>query len=152
MRSRDENKELAIRLKAIEIIAKTGFDGLSMHKLAKAANVANNTIYIYFKDKEDLLISIYNEVDNAVTNATLNGFAPEMSLQDGVKKLWVNRYRYFIQYPEHMMLIEHFNNSDLVDKVDKKNYHLISKLMTQFLENAARNNQIVRMPFEKVGS
>lgn len=148
MRLRDENKEIIIRLKAIETIAKVGFEGLSMHKLAKAANVSNNTIYIYFKDKEDLLINIYNEVDNAVTAATLNGFDPEMSLEDGIKKLWSNRYRYFIQHPEHMMLMEHFHNSDIVDKVDKKNYLLFSKLMTQFLENANRNNQIAKMPFE----
>jgi len=49
MRTRDEAKEHAIRDKAIEMIVKVGFDGLSMQKLAKAAHVSPATIYLYFK-------------------------------------------------------------------------------------------------------
>jgi AcrR family transcriptional regulator len=148
MRPRDENKQQLIQLKAIETIARVGFDGLSMHKLAKAAGVSSNTIYIYFKDREDLLITIYNEVDNAVTAATLDGFHPEMSLEDGVKTLWMNRYRYFIRHPEHMMLMEHFHNSEIVNRVNPKNRLLFSEVMTAFLENAKQNEQIAEMPFE----
>ncbi len=40
MRNKDEHKEKSIREKAIEIIVKEGFDGLSMHKLAKAADIS----------------------------------------------------------------------------------------------------------------
>ncbi|MGZ3932351.1 MAG: TetR/AcrR family transcriptional regulator, partial [Bacteroidia bacterium] len=43
MRTRDEQKESAIRQKAIEMIVKEGFDGLSMQKLAKAAGVSPAT-------------------------------------------------------------------------------------------------------------
>jgi len=46
MRSRDPKKEKAIRRKAMEMIVKDGFDGLSMQKLAKAAEVSPATIYI----------------------------------------------------------------------------------------------------------
>ena len=55
MRTRDEAKEAAIRKKAMELIVLEGFDGLSMHKLAKSAGVSVATIYIYYKDREDLL-------------------------------------------------------------------------------------------------
>ena len=51
MRIRDEKKESLIKQKAIEMIVKYGFDGLSMQKLAKAAKVSPATIYIYFKDR-----------------------------------------------------------------------------------------------------
>jgi TetR/AcrR family transcriptional regulator, multidrug resistance operon repressor len=46
MRSRDENKEQAIRTEALENAVKDGFDGLSMQKLAKAAAVSPATVYI----------------------------------------------------------------------------------------------------------
>ena len=42
------------------MIVKEGFDGLSMQKLAKAANVSPATIYLYFKNREDLLNQLYN--------------------------------------------------------------------------------------------
>ncbi len=51
MRTRDEAKETAIRKKAMALIVQEGFDGLSMHKLARAAGVSVATIYIYYKDR-----------------------------------------------------------------------------------------------------
>lgn len=37
------------------LMAKEGLDRLSMHKIAKEANVAAGTIYLYFKNKDELL-------------------------------------------------------------------------------------------------
>ena len=59
MRTRDENKELTIREKALEMAVKDGFDGLSMQKLARAAGVSPATIYIYFKDRDDLILQLW---------------------------------------------------------------------------------------------
>jgi TetR/AcrR family transcriptional regulator, multidrug resistance operon repressor len=47
MRTRDEQKEITIREKALEMIVEQGFDGFSMQKLAKAAKVSPGTLYIY---------------------------------------------------------------------------------------------------------
>ncbi|MBA4056563.1 MAG: TetR/AcrR family transcriptional regulator, partial [Marivirga sp.] len=63
MRTRDELKEQKIREKAIEMIVNEGFDGLSMQKLAKAANVSPATIYLYFKNREDLLNQLYISIE-----------------------------------------------------------------------------------------
>src|SRR5690349_2216849 len=76
MRPRDEGKENAIRKKAMELIVHTGFDGLSMHKLAKVAGVSVATIYIYYKDREDLILSLCKEETIRMTEATLKGFDP----------------------------------------------------------------------------
>ena len=61
MRTRDEAKERAIHQKGLQLIVEEGFDGLSMHKLAKAAGVSPGTIYIYYKDREDLIKQIAAE-------------------------------------------------------------------------------------------
>ena len=37
------------------LMAREGLNQLSMHKLAKEANVAAGTIYLYFKNKDELL-------------------------------------------------------------------------------------------------
>ena len=62
MRTRDENKEQSVRQKALELLVNQGFEGFSMQKLAKAAKVSPATLYIYYKDKEDLITSIGIEV------------------------------------------------------------------------------------------
>ncbi|HEX2613085.1 MAG TPA: helix-turn-helix domain-containing protein, partial [Fibrobacteria bacterium] len=59
MRSRDPSKESAIRRMTMELAVKEGFDGLSMQKVAKAAKVSPGTLYIYFEDREDLMMQAY---------------------------------------------------------------------------------------------
>lgn len=44
---------------AEKIIAEHGFHGSQVSKIAKEAGVADGTIYLYFKKKEDILISLF---------------------------------------------------------------------------------------------
>ena len=46
---------------AIEVFAKNGFYATRVSEIAKAAGVADGTIYLYFKNKDDVLISIFEE-------------------------------------------------------------------------------------------
>ena len=99
MRTRDENKETAIREKALEMIVKHGFDGLSMQKLAKAADVSPPTIYIYYENREDLLRNLYHHVMDTFNREALAGFNPNLSLEEGLWVQWKNRMRFIIDYP-----------------------------------------------------
>lgn len=46
---------------AAEVIAENGFHQAQVSKIAKKAKVADGTIYLYFKNKEDILISLFRE-------------------------------------------------------------------------------------------
>ncbi|MGE9752575.1 fatty acid metabolism transcriptional regulator FadR [Bacillus inaquosorum] len=46
---------------AVEIIAENGYHQSQVSKIAKQAGVADGTIYLYFKNKEDILISLFKE-------------------------------------------------------------------------------------------
>ncbi|RKQ37948.1 TetR/AcrR family transcriptional regulator [Oceanobacillus halophilus] len=46
---------------AVRVIAKNGFHGSQVSKIAKEARVADGTIYLYFKNKEDILITMFKE-------------------------------------------------------------------------------------------
>lgn len=46
---------------AAEVIAEHGFHQAQVSKIAKRARVADGTIYLYFKNKEDILISLFRE-------------------------------------------------------------------------------------------
>src|SRR5687767_5070565 len=113
MRTRDTNKERAIRDQALKTIVKNGFDGLSMQKLAKAAAVSPATIYIYFKDREDLILQLFAEASKKMTEATLKDFDPAMSFSEGLKVQWMNRARYCIANPDEMYFLEQIRHSPL---------------------------------------
>lgn len=46
---------------ALQVIAENGYHASQVSKIAKQADVADGTIYLYFKNKEDILISVFKE-------------------------------------------------------------------------------------------
>src|SRR6266567_7265547 len=46
---------------AIEVFAQNGYFNAKVSEIAKAAGVADGTIYLYFDGKEDLLVTIFRE-------------------------------------------------------------------------------------------
>jgi len=46
---------------AVKIFSRKGFFNSKVSEIARAASVADGTIYLYFKNKDDLLISLFEE-------------------------------------------------------------------------------------------
>ncbi len=46
---------------AVIVIAENGYHQAQVSKIAKTAGVADGTIYLYFKNKEDILVSLFEE-------------------------------------------------------------------------------------------
>lgn len=147
MRIRDENKETAIREKAIEMIVNEGFDGLSMHKLAKAANISASTIYIYFKNREDLLNQLYIAVADLFGKETLLNFDPDMDFEAGLWLQWTNRYRYILQHPLHYHFSEQFRNSPLIRQQAARE-DPFRTAMRKFVKQAVQKKQLADLPAE----
>ncbi len=148
MRVKDENKKECLRLKTIEIVVKEGFDGLSMPKLAKAAGVSPATIYIHFKDREDLVKSISIDISTKMFEHSLKGFDPDMPFAEGLKIQWKNRAAFFLKYPIEMQFIEQVRYSPVYDKVKEELANRFSEVMGKFVNNAIRRKELVKLPFE----
>ena len=58
---RDKPKYKQIIDAAVIAIAENGYHQAQVSKIAKQAGVADGTIYLYFKNKEDILISVFQE-------------------------------------------------------------------------------------------
>lgn len=58
---RDKPKYKQIIDAAVIVIAENGYHQAQVSKIAKEAGVADGTIYLYFKNKEDILVSVFRE-------------------------------------------------------------------------------------------
>jgi TetR/AcrR family transcriptional regulator, fatty acid metabolism regulator protein len=56
-----KDKRERILRAAIKVFARKGFYATRVSEIAKAAGVADGTIYLYFKNKDDVLISIFED-------------------------------------------------------------------------------------------
>lgn len=59
MRAKTQEKHLRILDAAIRVFARKGFFQSKVTEIAQEAGVADGTIYLYFKNKDDILVSIF---------------------------------------------------------------------------------------------
>lgn len=148
MRTRDEKKIDALYQKAMEIIVSDGFDGLSMQKLAKAANVSPATIYIYFKDRDDLILKVAIKAVEDMISATLKNFKSSMSLEKGLKTQWKNRSEFWLNNPLKAKFIEMIRHSHIGENVFRKVKEEFSVVLGEFVRGAIKRKELAKLPLE----
>ena len=86
MRVKNRNKEKYYRIidAATKVFAKKGFYQAKVSEIAKEAQVADGTIYLYFENKDDILISLFEEQMTLVLDNMSKQIAEE---KDAVKKI-----------------------------------------------------------------
>ncbi|MGE5436823.1 MAG: TetR/AcrR family transcriptional regulator [Syntrophothermus sp.] len=62
MRTKEGNKEKDILDAAVEVFANDGFHKSKISKIATLANVATGSIYLYFENKEHILLRIFEKL------------------------------------------------------------------------------------------
>ncbi len=148
MRIRDENKQRVIREKALKMMVQEGLEGFSMQKLAKSADVSPATIYIYFKDKEDLVAQLSRDAGKRMMDITFKNFDPSMSFSEGLRIQWVNRAKYCMKYPDQMHFLEQLRHSPYSEKLTEMMGENFKKLMSDFVMNAIKKKELVNVPLE----
>ena len=61
-RRRSDDKKRRILQAAVKVFARKGYFAAKVSEVAREAQVADGTIYLYFKNKEHLLTSLFDEV------------------------------------------------------------------------------------------
>jgi AcrR family transcriptional regulator len=148
MRTRDVKKERSIRDKALQMIVEEGLKGFSMQKLARTANVSPATIYIYFKNKEDLLMRLCEEAGEKMFDITLRDFHPSMGFSEGLRVQWINRAKYCMKYPEQMDFLEQLRHSPYSEQLTAMMGDKFKIAMGQFVSNAIKRKELVKVPVE----
>jgi AcrR family transcriptional regulator len=148
MRTRDVQKENSIREKAIEMIVKEGLDGFSMQKLAKAAGVSPATLYIYYKDRDDLVTQIATDISIRMMDISLRGLHPKMSFAEGMALQWKNRMSFYMQFPVDVEFIEQIRYTPNYNSIKKAIRQNFGDVLGKFMHNAINRGELNPLPFE----
>ncbi len=95
---KDNSKKERIIKAAIDVISKKGFFKSTISTIAKEADVADGTIYTYFRNKEDLLIQSFEYVLGIILNEIKKKLDKE---DDYFKKIWIIIYGHISFMQEH---------------------------------------------------
>jgi TetR/AcrR family transcriptional repressor of multidrug resistance operon len=148
MRTRNTDKVQLVKQKAIELIVKNGLEGFSMNKLARACNVSVATLYIYYKDRDDLIIKVAVEEGRLMGDAMIKDFDPELPFEQGLRKQWENRYNYMIANPIMSLFFDQLRSSSYQQEFLSSFLKGFQVVVGKFMHNVIERDEIEAIPFE----
>ena len=86
-RARIEAKESSILDAAEAIFAEVGFDGAKVSDIARAASVAEGTVYLYYKNKQDLLAGVVGRFWTQLTLGAEAAIEPDATTREQLEQL-----------------------------------------------------------------
>lgn len=120
MRTKDDIKQEALFEATVKLVNEIGFSASSVSKIAKEAGISPATIYVYYKNKEDLLVSTYVEIKKNIGRAIHEDFDETLPIRDILKQVWFRMFDYISHHPDYFQYTEQFANSPYQTLVDKK--------------------------------
>jgi AcrR family transcriptional regulator len=148
MRTKDEFKQEAIIKATIKLVNEIGFVASSVSKIAKEANVSPATIYIYYQNKEDLLVSTYVNIKKKLSLSILKDFDDSLPIRDIFKKLWFNTFDYISQHAEYFKFTEQFSNSPFAELVNKEEVEKSFEPMFEVIQRGIEQKIIKDVNFD----
>ena len=152
MRARDINKVELVKQKAIELLVEVGFEGFTMNKLAKSCGISVATLYIYYKDKDDLILNIGIEEVRRMSAIMLEDFDPESSFAEGLRQQWKNRSKCMLENPLTAKMIEQLRSSTYQEKIFETFGEIFKEPLGKFMHNAIERGEIANMSLESYWS
>lgn len=126
----------AIQSAAVRVFGERGFAGATMEEIARRAEVSVGTIYLYYRSKEDLYVSLLFEsmqrFTEAIERITATGLPPDRQL----KRVWDYFYEYHARYPESYRVLVFLQQPGLTAG-------LAPKTVQEINVRAARNFSLV---------
>jgi AcrR family transcriptional regulator len=152
MRVKDELKQEAIFKATVKLVNEIGFVSSSVSKIAREANVSPATIYIYHKNKEDLLVSTYVNIKQNLSKAVLKDYEKTLPIRDILRNVWFNTFKYITQHPDYIQFSEQFSNSPYSSLVNKEEVERYFEPMLQVLQKGIEQKIIKNVNFDILAS
>ncbi|MFP3718494.1 TetR/AcrR family transcriptional regulator [Bacillus safensis] len=142
---------------AVVVIAENGYHQSQVSKIAKQAGVADGTIYLYFKNKEDILISLFKEKMGQFIERMETDIQKKPSAKEKLLLLIEEHFRMLAQN-HHLALVTQLelrqSNLDLRQKINEvlKGYlNMLESILTEGKKTGEfRQNLDVRLARQMV--
>ena len=117
MKLKDQDKKEAIYAETLNIVFSKGIAGIKMADLAKRVGISPSTLYVYHKNKEELIVSLFTDLIKEQTNIFRSHLDADIPYKLKLKKLWLQWLQFSIDNHKEMNFLKQFKRSPYMDKV-----------------------------------
>ncbi|MFW9976400.1 MAG: TetR/AcrR family transcriptional regulator [Candidatus Thorarchaeota archaeon] len=150
-RTRDQTKYDAIVDASIRLVNELGFDGISISKIAAQAKVSPATIYIYFKNREDLFTKIYTDIRNQISHGAFEDIQNSLTVEEGFKTLCRGTFLYYLEHPDFAVYRERFEQTAMMQNVNEHEFG-IYRFSNDLLQRGIKERIIKDLPIPLLAS
>ncbi|ADV84576.1 TetR/AcrR family transcriptional regulator [Terriglobus saanensis] len=144
-RPKTGDKRADILRAAIESIASDG-TGTSTAKVAKAAGVAEGTLFRYFRDKDALLNELYLELKLDVRVAMTARFPVASSLRRRIQHIWDAYISWGMESPAKRKAMVHLNVSERITDQSRQEGQVGFEHATEAMQQLIAHGKLNGMP------
>lgn len=94
-RAIEEYRLQSIREATTRVISRLGFAGTTMQSIADEAGIAKGTLYLYFKDKEELLDSVVDSSLQSLRDAVGAVFDAKLGVEESLRAIVTAQFAFF---------------------------------------------------------
>ena len=103
---RDDKKTDQIFLAALGLVKEKGLAGITMCEIAREVGMATGTLYIYFKNKDELINILFAECRKASAEKYFQNYDPAQLFKLGFTKVWMNILKFRIANFEEFFFMD----------------------------------------------
>jgi TetR/AcrR family fatty acid metabolism transcriptional regulator len=133
---------------AVRVIAEHGYHNAQVSKIAREAKVADGTIYLYFENKDDVLISLFNEKMGAFVQQLEEVMKGISSPADQLREL-IRLHFKSMEENRHLAIVTQIelrqSNPDVrraIGEILKKYLNLIDRIILAGMEQGIFRNDL----------
>ena len=135
-----EQKRTAIMSAALKVFSKKGYSPAALDEVARGAQIAKGTLYLYFQDKQDLFSSTILHVINNLATRMIEGLDESMKPLEILRNVAYIELEYFAKNTEFFGLIHTAMSGNLLGDHEP----LLNKITERRLELISYLNEVIQ--------
>jgi AcrR family transcriptional regulator len=100
-RPRSEDKRNALLAAATQVFANKGLTAPTS-AITSAAGLAEGTLFVYFKGKDELINTLYEDIKVELSGAMLAGYKKDAPIRSRMQHVWNNYVEWGVKNPERL--------------------------------------------------
>lgn len=136
VKPRDETKARAILAAALKEVEAAGLAGFSMEAVARRANVATGTVYIYFKNKEALIEALYLAAKREFASVVFKDEG--LPVRAAFQRMCIATLEYLTEHQAEVVFMTQVANSPYLTESTRAEVAVGVRTLTELLERGKR--------------
>jgi AcrR family transcriptional regulator len=140
LKIRDDKKTQQISHAVLGLVKQKGLAGITMGEIAKEAGMATGTLYIYFKNKEELINNLFFDCRKEAIESYFLNYDESQPFKSGFLVVWMNILNFRILNFEEVVFMDQCYHSPFINECTIKLTKEMKQPLFKLIERGKEEN------------